>query len=98
MKNNSYNNFFMNFASPSKFGIINALREGPLSVAEISKRVGEEQSAVSHNLSKLSRCHILNVKKAGKRRVYSLNRDIVLPMLRTVERHVKKYCGKRCEA
>ncbi len=86
----------MNFASSSKFGIIMALRDGPLSVTEIARRIGGEQSAVSHNLAHLSRCHILNVKQDGKQRVYSLNRETAIPMLEIVEKHVRKYCPVRC--
>ncbi|UCD02889.1 MAG: winged helix-turn-helix transcriptional regulator [Candidatus Aenigmatarchaeota archaeon] len=92
MKRSSYNNFFMNFATESKFGIIMALKDGPLSVNEIVNRVGDEQSAVSHSLRKMSGCHILNVRKDGKQRIYSLNEDTVLPMLKIVEKHVKKCC------
>lgn len=96
MKNKSYNNFFMNFASGSKFDIIMSLREGPLSVSEITRRVGGEQSAVSHNLKKLSGCHVLDVRQVGKQRIYSLNLDTVVPILETVEKHVRKYCMNRC--
>jgi len=97
MKNKSYNNFFMNFASGSKFDIIMALRDGPLSVSEISKKVVEEQSAVSHNLAKLSNCNILKVRQAGKQRIYSLNSETVTPLLEIVEKHVKKHCPGGCE-
>ncbi len=96
MKNKSYNNFFMNFASGSKFDIIMALREGPMSVSEIAKKVNGEQSAVSHNLIKLSKCHILDVKKEGKKRIYSLNLETVVPILKAVEEHVRKCCMGRC--
>ena len=96
MKNSSYNNFFTNFSSRSKFGIVMALRNGPLSVSEISERIGEEQSAVSHNLGKLAACNVLSVKQEGKQRIYSLNRETVIPMLEIVERHVKKHCIGRC--
>jgi DNA-binding transcriptional ArsR family regulator len=95
MKNRTYNNFFMNFASRSKFNIIIALRDGPLSVMEIVEKVGEEQSAVSHNLIKLNACRILNVKQSGKQRIYSLNKETAIPMLRIVEKHVKKHCLRR---
>lgn len=97
MKNKSYNNFFTNFASPSKFSIIMALRDGPLSVSEIVEKVGEEQSAVSHNLKSMSQCHILNVNKHGKQRIYSLNRQTVIPMLKIVENHVKRFCLVGCK-
>ena len=96
MKNNSYNNFFLNFANKGKFDIIMALKEGPMSVSEIVRKVGEEQSAVSHNLCKMSCCHILNVRKEGKQRIYSLNGETVMPMLRIVEEHVRRNCIGRC--
>ena len=96
MKNYSYNNFFMNFASGSKFDIIMALKDGPLSASQIAKRVNGEQSAVSHNLAKLSGCHVIDVRKEGKQRIYSLNMETVIPILQTVEKHVKKYCARRC--
>ena len=96
MKMKSYNNFFMNFASGSKFDIIMSLKEGPLSASEITKMVGGEQSAVSHNLIKLSGCHVLDVKKVGKQRIYSLNMETVIPILETVEKHVRKYCMRKC--
>ncbi len=97
MKKSSYNNFFMNFATKSKFDIIMALKGGPLNVTEIAKKVGDEQSAVSHNLIKMSTCHILNVRKQGKQRIYSLNDDTVIPILKIVEGHVKRCCLRGCE-
>lgn len=97
MKNSSYNNFFMNFSTKSKFDIIMALKDGPLSVSDIVKKSGWEQSAVSHNLSKLSSCHILKVRQEGKQRIYSLNDETVIPILKIVENHVKKHCLGRCK-
>ncbi len=96
MKNKSYNNFFANFSSSSKFDIIMALRAGPLNVTEIARRIGGEQSAVSHNLAHLNMCCILNVRQDGKQRLYSLNRETVIPMIETVERHVKRHCLRGC--
>jgi DNA-binding transcriptional ArsR family regulator len=96
MKKSSYNNFFMNFATQSKFEIIMALRDGPMSVTEIARKVGDEQSAVSHNLGKMAGCHILSVKRDGKQRIYSLNEDTVRPMLDIVRSHVQRYCPGGC--
>lgn len=88
----------MNFAGESRFGIIMALKDGPLSVSEIVNKVGDEQSAVSHNLRKMAGCHILDVRKEGKQRIYSLNKETVMPMLRIVEKHVKRCClGRDCD-
>lgn len=96
MKNAAYNNFFMNFSTKSKFDILMALRDGPLSVTQIAKKVGDEQSAVSHNLLKMSGCRILNVRKDGKQRIYSLNEETVVPLLNIVEGHVKRCCLRGC--
>ena len=97
MKALSYNNFFINFANKAKLEIIIALRECPLTVSEIIKKVNKEQSAVSHNLKKLKSCYIINVKKKGKSRLYSLNENTVIPMLKFVEKHIKKNCCEGCK-
>ena len=59
--------------------------------------MGEEQSKISHNLAKLAMCSVLIVKQQGKKRIYSLNKDTVIPMLKLVEKHVEKYCDMRCK-
>ena len=96
MKCKSYNSFFMNFANKTKFDIIMTLRGGSSNVKSITKMLNEEQSVISHNLRKLNDCHIVEVKKVGKERIYSLNKDTVIPMLKIVEKHVEKYCPKIC--
>lgn len=95
MKNNTYDNFFVNFANKTRFGIIMALKDKPMNVNQISERIGEEQSKVSHNLRKLAGCHILEVKREGKQRIYSLNKETVVPMLKIVEKHVRCNCLMR---
>ncbi|MBW2990652.1 metalloregulator ArsR/SmtB family transcription factor [Candidatus Woesearchaeota archaeon] len=97
MKCASYEDFFKNFANKTKFRIIMHLKNKPMSVNELSKAMKEEQSKVSHNLAKLSMCNILNVEQKGKQRIYSLNKDTVIPMLKMVEKHVQKYCDMRCK-
>ena len=82
----------MNFANKTKLNIILALEKGPLSVNEITEKVKGEQSKISHNLSKLLQCHILEVKQKGKQRIYSLNSETVVPILKIVKNHVKKNC------
>ncbi len=87
----------MNFATQSKFDILMALKDGPLNVSQIAEKIGDEQSAVSHNLRKMSTCSVLNVRRDGKQRIYSLNEDTVLPILEIVEKHVKHNCRKGCK-
>ena len=93
----SYELFFETFSNKTRMKIIEALRQGPKSVSEICKVVGEEQSKVSHNLRKLMECNFLDVKREGKKRVYSLNKDTIIPLLNLVEKHVHKYCGEVCK-
>ena len=75
------------------------LKKGSFSVTEIAEKVKEEQSKVSHNLIKLASCHIVEVEQKGKKRIYSLNKETVLPILKILETHVKKNCSMKedCE-
>lgn len=72
------------------------LKGKAMSVSEICKALGEEQSKISHNLKKLVECHVLEVKQKGKQRIYSINKDTVIPILDLVEKHVQRYCGGKC--
>ncbi len=96
MKCNSYNTFFKNFANDAKLEIIMCLQKKPMNVGMITTRVGREQSAVSHNLKKLMLCKIVDVKRKGKERIYSLNKETILPVLDLVQKHVKQTCCKGC--
>ncbi len=96
MKCTSYEDFFKNFANQTKFKIVMHLKNKPMSVNELSKAMKEEQSKISHNLAKLYKCNILTVKQKGKQRIYSLNKDTVMPIIKLVEKHVEKHCDKRC--
>ena len=96
MKCPSYNLFFKTIATKTRMAILCILREKPMSVSEICLALGEEQSKTSHNLKKLVECHVLDVAQKGKQRIYSLNKDTVIPILDLVEKHVQKYCGGNC--
>ncbi|MBS3088791.1 winged helix-turn-helix transcriptional regulator [Candidatus Pacearchaeota archaeon] len=96
MKNNSYQNFFANLANKSKLDILLSLKDKPLSVNEIAKKIKEEQSNVSHHLKSLSDCHIVYSKKQGKKRIYSLNNKTISPILKLVQTHAAKNCSDGC--
>ena len=80
----TYHKFFRNLANPVKVEIISTLKEKPSSVSELSKKLNIEQSKLSHALSNLNNCNIVNSKQYGKRRIYSLNKKIILPMLKII--------------
>ena len=92
----SYELFFETFSNKTRMKIIEALALGPKSVTQICRSTNEELSKVSHNLKKLSECNFLDVEKQGKKRIYSLNKDTITPILNLVEKHVHKYCQEVC--
>ena len=95
MRNSTYHYFFTNLANSLKMNIILVLRDKEKNVGEISKELGVEQSKVSHALASLRCCNIVQVKQKGKERVYSLNKETIVPMLKMIDKHEKKFC-KNC--
>jgi DNA-binding transcriptional ArsR family regulator len=92
LNHNSYNIFFSNLANPLKIGIILSLREGMKNVSELVKELNVEQSKISHALSSLKCCNIVNMEQKGKERVYSLNEDTIVPMLKLIDKHASIHC------
>ena len=88
--------FFDAVSSKMRVNILEALKHKPMSVNELSETVKEEQSKVSHNLKILSECHLLDMKQEGKKRIYSLNKETMIPLMKLVENHVTKYCCSEC--
>ncbi len=96
LNHESYYFFFNKLSNPLRMGIILSLREKEKSVSEISDDLAVEQSKISHALCSLKNCHILNMKQNGKQRIYSLNKDTIVPMLKLVEEHSNKHCRGNC--
>lgn len=96
MKCKSFNIFFETIGNKTRMKIIEALMSGSLNVSEICSKLGEEQSKISHNLKVLKDCHFVDAKTKGKERVYFLNKDTIVPLMKLVEKHVSRYCGCEC--
>ena len=96
MKINTYNVFFKNLANPLKIDIILLLRKKEKSVSELSKSLKVEQSKISHALTSLKCCNIVKVKKKGKQRIYFLNKNTIIPMLKLIDKHSKTFCKEIC--
>ncbi len=97
MKCHSYTKFFDTIGNKTRLKILEILQVRPMSVTEICNTLSEEQSKISHNLRCLTECHFLDVKQQGKKRIYSLNKDTILPVMKLVDEHVKKYCCNDCK-
>jgi len=97
MTEKTYPIFFRNLANPIKIKIISALKEKPSSVNKLSRDLKIEQSKLSHALAALKHCSIVEVKQKGNQRIYSLNKETIMPMLKLIDKHENKFC-KKCRA
>ena len=89
----AYGFFFKALANETRLAIIEELLNGDLSVSELVDRLGMEQSRVSHNLRCLAYCGFVFSRREGKKVIYTLNRETVLPLLKIAERHVRVYAS-----
>ncbi|WP_040446489.1 ArsR/SmtB family transcription factor [Ktedonobacter racemifer] len=60
---------------PNRFHIVELLRDGPLTVGEITERLGLQQPQVSKHLKVLSEAGIVEVQPQANRRIYKLRRE-----------------------
>ena len=88
--------FFRNLANPLKMKIVIELRKSSLSVNEITDKVNAEQSKVSHALTNLKACNIVNSRVEGKQRIYSLNKKTIVPIFNIIDEHKASYCKGAC--
>jgi len=86
--------FFGNLSNPLKIKIISELKKHPCSVLELAKKLNAEQSKLSHALSSLRDCSIVQAKQEGKKRIYHLNKETILPILKLIDKHESKFCKK----
>ena len=93
----SYFRFFETVSHKIRWKILCLLEKKPMSVTEICKALNEEQSKISHNLKNLADCNFLDVKRQGKKRIYSLNKQTIVPLMKLVEKHVHTYCKYECK-
>jgi len=84
--------FFSTLANPTRLAILEVLGESDMNVTQLADSLGQEQSMVSHNLRPLERCKLVYFERRGKSKVYSLNRDIVETLFKTVENHAQNHC------
>jgi len=93
---NSYKTFFKVLADDCRLNVINLLSKQPHTVSELCKKLGYEQSRVSHCLKSLKECGFVESKAKGKAREYSLERKIMVPLLRLIDEHVNRYHKTQC--
>ena len=83
--------FFKAFSNPTRIAIIEELRKGKKCVKELCEALGLEQSRVSHNLSCLVDCGFVEVERVGRERIYTLDKEHILPILEHMDAHLSAY-------
>ncbi len=89
--------FFAVLADRNRLAIVDLILEKELTVTEIAKILGLEQSLVSHHLKMLKDHGFVDFKSDGKKRLYSSNKDTMRPVMDIMRAHTKKFCGFVCE-
>jgi len=91
MNTDLYRSFFRAFSNPTRLKILALLRQYPQSVSQICEHLSLEQSRVSHNLRCLSRCGFVEVRPNGKERIYALDDENIMPILKSIDKHIERY-------
>lgn len=76
---------FRGFGDPSRLGILDALRDGPLTVGEIVETIGLSQPNVSNHLGCLRDCGLVVAEQEGRYVTYHLSDDRVGELLSLAE-------------
>jgi ArsR family transcriptional regulator, cadmium/lead-responsive transcriptional repressor len=76
---------FRGFSDPSRLSILEALRNGPLTVTEIIEMTGLSQSNASNHLGCLRDCGLVVAEQEGRYVTYHLSDDRVGELLALAE-------------
>ena len=90
---NAYDNFLRTLCNKTRLTIIHALRKNSKNVTQLTKELHIHQTSVSHALKRLLDCCFVNVNQDGKKRVYSLNKKTIKPLINLMEDHINCYCA-----
>ena len=76
---------FRGFGDPSRLGILDVLRQGPLTVSDIVEATGLSQSNVSNHLGCLRDCGLVVAVQRGRYVTYQLSDDRVRELISLAE-------------
>jgi len=83
-------NLFRALADGTRQEILDLLaRQGPMNVTELCDKLGREQNLISHHLSCLRNCGLVNVTEKGRFAFYEVRNRNVLKLLGIADKHVK---------
>lgn len=71
-------------ASQDRLDILLCLKDGSMCVSDLCAKLGREQTAVSHDLQHLEYANFVRVRREGKFRFYSLNKEFAEPFMQAI--------------
>lgn len=82
-------------STPSRVQILSCLLEGPLSVSDLTRALGMEQSAISHQLRVLRDHALVKAERVGRQRLYAFYDEHVVALFEDALRHDERRGGRR---
>lgn len=92
----AHREFLKTLGNPTRVELLLHLLKRPMNVSELTRKSHLDQTTVSHHLKRLLLCQFVRNRKKGKERIYSVNEETAGPLIRLMDKHVKKYCCKVC--
>jgi DNA-binding transcriptional ArsR family regulator len=96
--NEAYYQFFSALANRTRLAIIDVLKEGTKTLAEISSALQQEPDVMLRNLEVLEHNTLILSEGSGKEKRYALNKEVLEPLSEILAFHTSKYCPglKQC--
>ncbi len=87
-QNSQLSEVFRLLGEPNRLMLMSACLEGPLSVGELTSRLGISQSLASHHLRLLRAARLLRATRRGKQVLYAIPDRHVRDMLTSMIEHM----------
>jgi len=87
--------FMDTLSNSNRFRMVMSLKK-PKNVSQICSELKLNQTTVSHNLQRLLDCGFVFYRRNGKEKIFSLNKETILPLVKLIESHTHCYCSKLC--
>ena len=81
MKENDKQTLFQAIADTQRRKILDVLKTGEKSVSEINDHIDVSGATLSHHLTILKQANLVRVRRAGQKRIYTLNVSVLEQIL-----------------